>query len=207
MRHSIGLAWIAGFLIASAAPLHAQTTIQKARDILNDRAPAPVEPARVEPPRVETVRRTTIIVPQREVLVIERVQARRGWWNHPRYRVITVYYDGGRFYRRPFDRRPLRKVVVYERAGRYYIDEVQWRRDHRRHYGRDYDGWKDDDRRRHDDRWKDDDKWKDGDNRKYDDTRRDDDKRKDDDDKDESKGNNGRHLGRGYDKDENGGKR
>jgi hypothetical protein len=176
MRHSIGLAWIAGFLIASAAPLHAQTTIQKARDVLNDR-----EPARVESPRVETVRRTTIIVPQREVLVIERVQARRGWWNHPRYRVITVYYDGARFYRRPFDRRSLRKVVVYERAGRYYIDEVQWRRDHRRHYGRDYDGWKDD-KRRQDDRWKDDDK------------------RKDDDDKDESKGNNGRHLGR-HDKD------
>jgi hypothetical protein len=196
MRHSIGLAWIAGFLIASAAPLHAQTTIQKARDVLNDR-----EPARVEPPRVETVRRTTIIVPQREVLVIERVQARRGWWNHPRYRVITVYYDGGRFYRRPFDRRPLRKVVVYERAGRYYIDEVQWRRDHRRHYGRDYDGWKNDDKRRHDDRWKDDDKWKDDDNRRYDDNRRDDDKRKDDNDKDESKGNNGRHLGRGHDKD------
>ena len=201
MRHSIGLAWIAGFLIASAAPLTAQTTIQKARDVLNDRAPAPPPPARVEPPRVETVRKTTIIVPQREVLVIERVQARRGWWNHPRYRVITVYYDGGRFYRRPFDRRPLRKVVVYQRAGRYYIDEVQWRRDHRRYYGRDYDGWKDDDKRRHDDRWKDDDKWKDDDNRKYDDNRRDDDKRKDDDDKDDSKGNNGRHLGRGHDKD------
>jgi hypothetical protein len=188
MRHSIGLAWVAGLLIASAAPLHAQTTIQKARDILSDQAPARVEPvrpepARVETPRVESGRRTTIIVPQRQVLVIERVQARHGWWKHPRYRVITVYYDGRRFYQRPFDRRPLRKVVVYERAGRYYVDEGQWRRDHRRHYGRDYDGWKDDDKRRHDDRWKDDDK------------------RKDDDDKDGSKGNNGRHLGHGYDKD------
>ena len=176
MRHSIGLAWVAGFLIASAAPLHAQTTIQKARDILNDRAPARVEPARVEPPRVETGRRTTVIIPQREVLVIERVQARYPWWRHPRYRVITVYYDGRRFYRRPFDRRPLRKVVVYERAGRYYIDEVQWRRDHRRHYGRDY-RWNDDDKRRYDD------------------------KRNDHNDKDESKGNNGRHLGHGHDKD------
>ena len=193
MRHSIGLAWVAGFLIASAAPLQAQTTIQKARDILNNRTPAPVEPARVEPPRVETTRRTTIILPQREIVVVERVQGRRGWWNHPRYRVITVYYDGGRFYRRPFDRRPLRKVVVYERAGRYYIDEGQWRRDHRRHYGRDYDGWKDDDKRSYGDRWKDDDK------RNNDDRR--DDWRKDDDDQDESKGNNGRHLGRGHDKD------
>jgi hypothetical protein len=213
MRHSIGLAWIAGFLIASAAPLHAQTTIQRARDILNGQTPAPVEPVRVEPPRVETTRRTTVIVPQRQILVIERVQARRGWWNHPRYRVITVYYDGRRFYRHPFDRRPLRKVVVYERGGRYYIDEVQWRRDHRRHYGREYDGWNGDDRRRHDDRWKDDhrwnddEKWRDDDRRKDDDKRKDDDRRKDDDkrkehdDKDGAKGDNGRHLGRGHDKD------
>lgn len=177
MRHSIGLAWIAGLLIASAAPLHAQTTIQKARDVLNDRAPAPPPPARVEPPRVETVRRTTVIVPERQVLVIERVRARHGWWLQPRYRVITVYYDGRRFYRQPLDRRSLRKVVVYERAGRYYIDEGQWRRDHRRHYGRDYDGWKNDDKRRHDDEWT------------------------DDDHKDGSKGNNGRHLGRDHDKD------
>ena len=188
MRHSIGLAWVAGFLIASAAPLQAQTTIQKARDILNNRAPARVEPARVEPPRVETGRRTTVIVPQRQIIVVERVQARRGWWNQPRYRVITVYYDGQRFYRQPFDRRPLRKVVVYERAGRYYIDEVQWRQDHRRHYGRDY-RWNDDDKRRYDDKWKDDDH------------RKDDDRWNDDDDKHESRGNNGRHPGRGHDKD------
>jgi hypothetical protein len=144
---------------------------------------------------VETGPRTTIVIPQREVIVIERVHGRHGWWKHPRYRVITVYYDGRRFYRRPFDRRPLRKVVVYERGGRYYVDEGQWRRDHRRHYGRDYDGWKDDDKRRYDDKWKDDDSWKGHD------TWRDDDKRKDDDDKDGSKGINGRHLGRGHDKD------
>jgi hypothetical protein len=182
MRHSIGLAWVAGFLIAGATSLQAQTTIQRAADVLNNREPAPVEPVRVEPPLVETGRRTNII-PRREILIIERVQARHGWWMHPRYRVITVYYDGTRFYRRPFDRRPLRKVVVYQRAGRYYLDEVQWRRDHRRHYGRDYDGWKDDGKRRHGDKWKDDH------NRK-------------DDDKDGSKGNNGRHLGGGHDKDD-----
>jgi hypothetical protein len=200
MRHSIGLAWIAGFLIASAAPLHAQTTIQKARDILNDRTPAPPPPAPVETPRVEPVRRTTVIVPQRQIIVVERVQARRGWWNHPRYRGITLYYDGQRFYRQPFDRRPLRKVVVYQRAGRYYIDEVQWRRDHRRHYGRDYDGWRDDDKRRPNDRWNDEDRWKDDDKRTYDD-RKDEDKRKDDDARDGSNGDNGRHLGRDHDKD------
>ncbi len=171
MKRSIAVGWLAGLALGLiAAPLSAQTTIQRAQDILNDRTPAPVEPTRVEPPRVETVRRTTIILPRRDILVVERVRARHGWWKHPRYRVITVYYDGGRFYRRPFDRRPLRKVVVYERAGRYYIDEGQWRRDHRRHYGQDYDGWKDSERKDHDD-------------------------------KDESKGNNGRHLGRGHDKD------
>ena len=200
MRHSTGLALIAGFLIASAAPLQAQTTIQRARDILNNKAPAPVEPARVEPPVVETGRRTTIIVPQRQIVVIERVQARHGWWKHPKYRVITVYYDGRRFYRRPFDRRPLRKVVVYERAGRYYIDEVQWKRDHRRWYGRDYDRWNDDNRRGGGDRWKDDDR-RDRDDRWNDDDRwRHDDKRKDDD-RDSSRGDNGRHLGRNHDKD------
>jgi hypothetical protein len=44
MRHSIGLAWVAGFVIASAAPLHAQTTVQRAADILKDREPAPRRP-------------------------------------------------------------------------------------------------------------------------------------------------------------------
>ena len=193
MRHSIGLAWVAGSLIASAAPLQAQTELQRAAEILRNRqsappAPARVEPPRVEPPRVETTRRTTIVVPHREILVVERVQARHGWWKHPRYQVITVYYDGGRFYRRPFDRRPLRKVVVYQRAGRYYIDEGHWRREHSLHYGRDY-------------RWNDDDKWRDDRKGKDDDRWRDDDKRKDDDDRDGRKGNNGRHLGHDKDKD------
>jgi hypothetical protein len=217
MRHSIGLAWVAaGFLVASAAPLSAQSTVQRARDVLNDRTPAPVEPVRVEPARVETGR-TTIIVPRREVLIIEPVRARDGWWKQPKYHVITVYYDGTRFYRAPFDRRVLRKVVVYQYAGRYYIDEPQWRRDHRRYYHRDYDGWRDNDRRRYDDRWEDnrrndDDKWKDNDRRNDDDRWKDSDKRneddkskdtdkRDDDDKDGSHRDNGRHLGRGHDKD------
>lgn len=141
MQRSIGVAWIAGVLIAIAAPVRAQTTLQRAADALNRPDAAPVESGR----------RTTIIVPRREVIVVERVKARRGWWKHPRYRVVTVYYDGRRFYRRPFDRRMLRKIVVYERAGRYYIDQEQWQRDRRRHYGHDEDKWKDDDDR---DGWK-----------------------------------------------------
>lgn len=201
MRHSIGLAWVAGFLIASTAPLHAQTELQRAAEILRKRQAATPAPAPAVPARVETTR-STIVVPQREILVVDRVQARHGWWRSPGYQVITVYYDGGRFYRLPFDRRPLRKVIVYKRAGRYYIDEGQWRREHRRHYGRDY-RWNDDDKRRHDDKWKDDDRWRNDDKRKDDDRWRGDDRRKDDDDRDGRKGNNGRHLGHDKDKDNN----
>jgi hypothetical protein len=188
MRHSIGLAWAAGFLIASAAPLHAQTELQRAAEILRNRQTAPPPPA-----RVETVRRTPVVVPQREIVVIERVRARHAWWRNPGYQMITVYYDGRSFYRRPFDRRPVRKVVVYRRGARYYIDEGQWRREHRLHYGRDY-RWNDDDKRRYDDKWKDDDR------RSNDDRWRNDDKRNDDHDRDGRKGNNGRHLGHDKDK-------
>ena len=191
MRHSIGLAWVAGFLITSALPLQAQTTYERFRDALNHRTPA-----RVEPPPVEAPRRTTVVVPQREILVIERVRAPHGWWKRPGYRVITVYYDGGHFYPRPFDGRPIRKVVVYQRTGRYYIDEVVWSRDHRRYYGRDYDGWKGDDKRRHEDKWKDDDKRKDDDRWRNDDSRK-----HHDDNKDGSKGDNGHHRGHDKDKD------
>ena len=226
MRHSIGLAWVAGFLFASALPLRAQSTYEIFRDKLNERnrpaaAPAPA-PVIVAPKPVATPRPAPVIVRQREILVIDRGRGRHGWWKHPSYQVITVYYDGARFYRYPFDRRPLRKVVVYERGGRYYLDEVVWRRDHRRHYGRDYDGWRRDDKRRHDDRWNDDDKrrhddrWNDDDKRRHDDRWKDDDKRKDDDrwrsddqrkhhddNRDGSKGDNGRHRGHDKDKDKN----
>ena len=205
MRHSIRLAWVAGFLIASALPLQAQSTYEMFRDKLNERTPTPTAPARVEPPRVETTRRT-VVVPQREILVIERVRARHGWWRNPGYQVITVYYDGGRFYRRPFDGRPMRKVVVYRRGPRYYIDEGQWRREHRIHYGRDY-RWNDDNQRRYDDKWKDDDRkdddrWRGDDKRKDDGRWRDDNRRKDDHDRDGRK-DNGRHLGHDKDKHKN----
>ena len=41
----------------------------------------------------------TVIVPQREVVIVERVHGRRyGWWKQSQYRAITVYYDGSRFY-------------------------------------------------------------------------------------------------------------
>src|SRR3954452_1325318 len=143
MQYRSAVALIA--LIAIAAPVRAQTTVQRAADVLNRSQPNPVTETR-------RVTSTTVIVPQREVLVIERVHGQRhGWWKHSQYRVITVYYDGSRFYRRPFDRRVLRRVVVYERAGRYYIDDQQWKQNRDRQWGHD-DKWKDDDDRGHDDK-------------------------------------------------------
>jgi hypothetical protein len=176
MQGRIRVAWIAGLLIAIGAPVRAQTTLQRAADALNRPETAPV---------VETRRTTTtIIVPQREIVVVERVHGRRyGWWKHSKYRVITLYYDGNRFYRRPFDRRPLRKVVIYERAGRYYVDRDERRWEGSRRWDHNHK-WRDDDKRKDDDRWRDDDRWKGDDKRKDDHGRHrghDDDKHKDKD--------------------------
>ena len=89
----------------------------------------------VQPPeRVESGPSRTIIVPRREVIVVERVHGPRGWWKKSQYRVVTLYYDGTRFYRRPFDRRVLRRVVVYEWGGRYYIDKDERRWERGRHH-------------------------------------------------------------------------
>jgi hypothetical protein len=55
---------------------------------------------------------------------------------------VTVYYDGHRYYLRRLARPHLRPVIVYERGGRYFIDENHWKRKHRDHD-------------RHDDRYRD----------------------------------------------------
>jgi hypothetical protein len=86
----------------------------------------------------------TIVVPQRNVIVVERVHGPRGWWKKSQYRVVTLYYDGTRFYRRPFDRRVLRRVVVYEWGGRYYIDQDERRWERGRHHGHDGNRHRDD---------------------------------------------------------------
>ena len=84
-----------------------------------------------------------------EVVVVERIRGRNRWWKRSGYRVITVYSDGSRFYRRPFGRTVLSEVVVYERGGRYYINDYQWKRHRNSDNGRDgRDG--DEDRDRHD---------------------------------------------------------
>jgi hypothetical protein len=109
-----------------AAPLRAQSGASGG--ILGQSAPAHVEAGSAR----------TIIIPQRDLIVVERVHARRGWWKHSKYHVVTVYYDGARFYRRPFDRRVLRRVVVYEWGGRYYVDQDERRWERGRHH--DHDG-------------------------------------------------------------------
>ena len=124
MKGSIAVGWISAMALSLiAAPLEAQTTVQGAVIIQNS------------PGGGHAVRRAArVIGPERDVIVVKRVAPRRAWWwkNH-KYRVVTVYYDGHRYYLRRFARPHLRKVIVYERGGRYYIDQDQWKRKHRHH--------------------------------------------------------------------------
>ena len=179
MKRSIALSWCAGLaLVLMAAPLSAQTTVQGA--VVVQTGP--------NTPLADRARR----VMGAEVVVVERVHGRWGWWKRPGYRVFVVYSDGARFYRRPFGRTILRKVVVYERGGRYYINDEQWRRHHDR----------DDD-----DRYDRDDRRGDGDHDSYSDRNGNDDRRDRDEGKesDEGKGHdhgkdhhdNGNHYGWG----------
>ena len=118
-----------------ASPLRSQTTVQGS--VVVHSGPVSSE--------VEVRRRARVIVPERHVIVVNRVAPRRvGWWKNHGYRVVTVYYDGHRYYLRRFARPHLRPVIVYERSGRYYIDENHWKRKHRQH-GRQDDRFRDDD--------------------------------------------------------------
>jgi hypothetical protein len=133
MKRTNAVGWITGLALGLiAAPLAAQTTVQRAADVLNRPQTAPV----VETRRTTT---TTVVIPRREVIVVEKIRGRGGWWRQQGYRVITVYYDGARFYRRPLGRAALRKVVVYEWGGRYFVDEREWKRNHYDDFDRDHD--------------------------------------------------------------------
>ena len=116
MKRSNSVGWIAGLALGLiAAPMSAQTTVEAAVVVQSGRSVG-------ERPRV--------ISRDRELIVVERIRGRGAWWKRHGYRTITVYYGAGRFYRRPFARAALRRVVVYERAGRYFIAEDQWQRYH-----------------------------------------------------------------------------
>ncbi len=138
MKRSIAVRWIAGLAFGLiAAPLSAQTTVEGSVIIQNGSNTGLADRAR----------RTM----GAEVVVVERIRGRHRWWRKSGYRVITVYSDGSRFYRRPFGRTILSEVIVYERGGRYYINDYQWKRHRNSENGRDgHDGG--DDRDRRDDR-------------------------------------------------------
>jgi hypothetical protein len=133
MKRTNAVGWITGLALGlMAAPLMGQTTVQRAADVLNRPQTSPV----VETRRTTT---TTVVVPRREVIVVEKIRGRGAWWKQQGYRVVTVYYDGSHFYRQPLGRAALRKVVVYERGGRYYVDEKEWKRNHNDDFNRDHD--------------------------------------------------------------------
>jgi hypothetical protein len=122
MKRSSAVGWIAGLaLVLIAAPLRAQATVHGGVVVHS----GPVGHA--------VGHSATVIIPEHKVIVVKRVHARRGWWKKQGHRVVTVYYDGRRYYRRHVDRPKLRRVMVYERGGRYYIDEDQWKR-YRHHH-------------------------------------------------------------------------
>jgi hypothetical protein len=126
MMRSIAVGGLAGLALSLiAAPLPAQTTVQGSVVVYSGPSTG----------QVEVRRRTRIISPSRHVIEVQRINVPRGWWKRHSYRVMTVYYDGRRYYLRRFDRPNLRPVIVYERGGRYYIDEDRWKRDHGRHNG------------------------------------------------------------------------
>ena len=141
MKRSIVVSWCAGLALGlMAAPLSAQTTVQGAVIVQSG-------------PDAGIANRARRMMGA-EVIVVERIRGRYGWWRGSQYRVITVYSDGSRFYRRPFGRTvpALRRVVVYERAGHYYINDTQWKR-HRYDHDDRYDSRDgDDDRNDHDGR-------------------------------------------------------
>jgi hypothetical protein len=131
MKRSIGVSWIGALTLSLiTAPLAAQTTVQGAVIVQSGPAASGGE-----------VRRVRRVIAAREVVVVERVHARRGWWKRHPYRLVTVYYDGSRFYRSAF-RPSFRRVVVYEWGGRYYLDEDHWNRSYdarRHHHGERYE--------------------------------------------------------------------
>lgn len=145
MKRSIAVSWCAGLALGLiAAPLSAQTTVQGAVIVQSG-------------PDAGIANRARRMMGA-EVIVVQRIRGRYGWWRNSQYRVFTVYSDGIRFYRRPFGRTVLRRVIVYERGGRYYINDTQWKRhrydhdDGYGHDGRDGDDDRNDDgyRNRHD---------------------------------------------------------
>ena len=125
MKRSIAVGWCAGLALGLiTAPLSAQTTVQGAVVIQS----GPVAGAISE-------RRIRVIGPERQIVFVERISGRPGWKNKKhKYHAVLMYTDGRRFYWQPLGRAPLRRVVVYELKGRYYIDDDRWQQYRDRDY-------------------------------------------------------------------------
>lgn len=56
------------------------------------------------------------------VVRVEPAQVRgHQWWKRQGYRPTTLWFDGYRFYDRPFRRHDLREVLVFERRGHFVM--------------------------------------------------------------------------------------
>lgn len=112
-----------------AAPARAQTTVEGGVVIQSGPVTGSVE--------VVSPRREVYSQPVREVIVVERMRTphgqAHGWWKKHGYREITVYYDGRHYYRRPLRRAGRHAVIVYQRAGRYYVFDKGDRKKERGH--------------------------------------------------------------------------
>jgi hypothetical protein len=122
MKGSIGVGSLAVVALGLiAAPARAQTTVQGS--VIVQSGPVGSHPV--------VRQRTRVIVPERHVIIVQRVHVPRGWWKKHSYRAVTVYYDGDLYYLRRLARPNLRAVIVYERGGRYFIGDDRWKREHR----------------------------------------------------------------------------
>ena len=128
MVHRILSAGVVVLVIGLApATLRGQTTVRGGVVVQSGPIAAHVEVN--EPAAPVVVRRE----PLREVVVVERIHEPEGnaygWWKKHGYREVVVYYDGNSYYDHWFEHRGgLRRLVVYERAGRYYqpVDRDHW---------------------------------------------------------------------------------
>jgi len=132
MRAKILASGIAAAAALLGAPLHAQTTVEGGVRVQSGPVRAQVEVGDPPPPPATVV----YAEPAREVIVVEPMHVphgrAHGWWKKNGYREVTVYYDGEQYYsRRVAGHRPLRQIVIYERAGHYY----QWNEAEERHEG------------------------------------------------------------------------
>lgn len=142
MKRRIVVGVIAALVLGLTTAVPAQTRVEGGVVIQSGPVTGHVE---VGPPPPVVYRE-----PVREVIVVEHVHRRHGhghgWWKKHGYRVVTVYYDGSRYYGRQVRRPGVRAVIVYERKGRYYRgDEYDERRRHHRHDHDDHDDEDDDD--------------------------------------------------------------